>query len=67
MNVADWKPSPEELRILTTEFLSFVRENHKIERLRVKKAIAAEIFEDNPFKAAQIPQICAEAEGSVAF
>ncbi|KAK6644488.1 hypothetical protein RUM43_000755 [Polyplax serrata] len=62
MNVADWKPSPEELRILTAEFLSFVRENHKIERLRVKKAIAAEIFEDNPFKAAQIPQICAEAE-----
>lgn len=63
----DWKVTADELRILSAEFLTFVQKNHKIERLKVTKSIAAEMFEDNPCKSAQIPSIAANAEGLLYF
>ncbi|EEB18587.1 mitochondrial 50S ribosomal protein L39, putative [Pediculus humanus corporis] len=62
MNVDNWVPTIDELRILSAEFILFVQGNHKIERLKVKKSIAIEIFEDNPYKLAQIPEIARQAE-----
>ena len=67
MNVDNWVPTIDELRILSAEFILFVQGNHKIERLKVKKSIAIEIFEDNPYKLAQIPEIARQAEGNLPF
>lgn len=62
-----WNPTHNEMIVLSTEFMKFVRQNHKIERLCVKKSLALEMFKDNPFKVKQIPSIAANSEGKLKF
>ena len=54
-----WKPTQAELRILAGCFYKFARAGHAIQRLDVDSSLALKIFEDNPFKVQQIPDIAA--------
>lgn len=45
------------MRIFSGEMIKLSRENLPFERLEVKKEVAAEMFVDNKYKSAQIPEI----------
>ncbi|XP_078036429.1 mitochondrial ribosomal protein L39 [Augochlora pura] len=57
LELPDWKPTKQELRALSAQFLKLVNEQIPIERLETTEEIALEIFQDNPIKVQQIPNI----------
>ncbi|XP_044742994.1 39S ribosomal protein L39, mitochondrial [Chrysoperla carnea] len=65
LGLEHWKPTPEELRVLSAEFIQFCSAEHKFERLDVGQEIAEEIFKCNKYKSAQIPDIAEQNEGKV--
>lgn len=57
-----WKPSTEELMCLSRIGWKLHGQDLKFERLDVDASVAAKMFEDNPFKSKQIPDIAAKSE-----
>lgn len=53
----DWKPTTAELQSLSALFVKLIQTKSPIERLEVKENFALQIFEDNPYKTVQIPDI----------
>lgn len=60
VDLKDWNPSADELRILSGYFANLVHEDLKFERLVVDASLAEEMFADNPHKVQQIPQIASQ-------
>ncbi|KAK7867220.1 hypothetical protein R5R35_008397 [Gryllus longicercus] len=57
LNVENWVPTKDELRVLTGQMVHFCQQGHKIERLEVSVDLALDMFADNPYKSQQIPDI----------
>jgi len=62
IDLDNWKPKQEELRVFTTMLRKTALEEIKFERLDVSKEMAKEIFEHNSFKAEQIDSIAANKD-----
>ncbi|PSN55985.1 39S ribosomal protein L39 [Blattella germanica] len=50
----------DEMRILSSQMVSFCQNNHKFERLEVSTDLALEMFKDNKYKTEQIPFIASQ-------
>nr|SVE75901.1 EOG090X0A3R [Daphnia hispanica] len=61
LNLDDWAPSQNDLRQIAASFQKFVRQDHVFQRLDVDSSVALKMFEDNAFKAEQIPHIAAKS------
>jgi large subunit ribosomal protein L39 len=59
----DWRPKPDEFRVLSGEFVKFCQSEVPIERLVVSKELALSMFEDNEHKSSQIPDIASKNDG----
>ena len=62
-SLSNWKPSSDELRILSAEMVKLSGANLPVERLTVKEEIASLIFESNKYKLEQIPRMAELNEG----
>ncbi|XKL64427.1 hypothetical protein PGB90_004513 [Kerria lacca] len=54
-SLPNWKPSIDELRILSAEMIKLSSQNLIVERLSVNEELACKIFESNKYKLEQIP------------
>lgn len=61
----EWKPTPEEYRVLSTEMIKFVQSAVPIERLTVPMNLALAMFEENEHKSQQIPHIARKNSGNL--
>lgn len=61
LKIPTWKPTKEELRVLSGEMVKLVMANNTFERLEVDASLALEMFSDNRFKKIQIPHIAAQS------
>ena len=50
---------------MSAAFMKFARKKHLIERLEVSESVALDMFQDNPFKSKQIPDITSSYNGKV--
>lgn len=57
LELPDWKPTTEEMQALSAQFVKLSNEELPIERLETTEEVAQKIFEDNPIKLQQIPNI----------
>ncbi|KAK0087398.1 hypothetical protein PV325_001160 [Microctonus aethiopoides] len=57
LDLPDWNPTSSELKAISSIFAKLIQDELPIERLEVHKDIASDMFEDNPFKSKQIPDI----------
>ncbi|EFN88240.1 39S ribosomal protein L39, mitochondrial [Harpegnathos saltator] len=57
IDLPSWQPTDSELRAMSALFVKFINRELLLERLEVPCSIAQHMFEDNPFKYQQIPQI----------
>lgn len=64
LGLADWKPTKDELRILSAEMTVLAHAAKPFEKLVVDKDLATEIFEANPYKVEQIPNIASKSAGN---
>ncbi|XP_057330603.1 39S ribosomal protein L39, mitochondrial [Microplitis mediator] len=53
----EWTPTSAEMKVLSSEFTKLIQQDLPIERLEVDEPLALEMFQDNPFKSKQIPDI----------
>ncbi|XP_011312157.1 39S ribosomal protein L39, mitochondrial [Fopius arisanus] len=65
LELPDWNPTEAELRSLSSLFTKLIREELPIERLEIGKDMALEMFQENPFKTKQIPNIAQNNEGKI--
>jgi large subunit ribosomal protein L39 len=65
LDLDNWTPTHDELKVLSAQFVKIAREEYKFERLVVDAEVAEEIFFDNPFKLEQIPQIATQLSDGV--
>lgn len=65
VNESEWTPSNDDFHALSVEMGRFALSDTKIERLEVKSEIAMDIFNENPFKIEQIPNISLKNNGVV--
>nr|SVE76530.1 EOG090X0A3R [Daphnia longispina] len=61
LSLDDWVPSQSDLRQISASFQKFVRQNHSFQRLDIDSSVALKMFEDNAFKAEQIPHIATKS------
>lgn len=59
--LTDWKPTQDELRILSADMVIMSRKDLPLQRLAVKEDVAQELFSHNKFKLEQIPSILEQA------
>ncbi|KAG8234987.1 hypothetical protein J437_LFUL013867 [Ladona fulva] len=70
LNLNDWKPSKDELRVISAEMVKLTQsqsqseESLKIERLEIDEELALEMFSDNEYKREQIPSIASSNNGN---
>ncbi|XP_054000905.1 39S ribosomal protein L39, mitochondrial [Hylaeus anthracinus] len=57
LELPDWKPVDQELRAMSAQFMKLANQELPIERIQTTKNIALEMFQENPFKSRQIPEI----------
>ncbi|CAG0905243.1 unnamed protein product [Darwinula stevensoni] len=65
LGLPDWSPRKEELQILSVQMVKLAYRELKFERLEVSKDLALDMFQDNPHKRKQIPDIAEHSEGNV--
>lgn len=56
----NWQPSQDELRIMSSQMVNLCQKGLKFERLEVSTELALDMFEDNRYKAEQIPHIASQ-------
>ncbi|XP_048514225.1 39S ribosomal protein L39, mitochondrial [Athalia rosae] len=61
----DWQPTTAELQSLSALFVQLSQKKIPIERLEVKEDLALEMFQDNPYKSMQIPDIAKNNNSNV--
>ena len=57
LELPDWKPTDQEMRALSAEYVKLLNLELPIERIVTTENIAIDMFQDNPFKSEQIPDI----------
>ncbi|OAD52946.1 39S ribosomal protein L39, mitochondrial [Eufriesea mexicana] len=57
LDLADWIPTDQETRALSAQYMKLVNQHLPLERLETTESLALDIFQDNPIKMAQIPDI----------
>ncbi|XP_076761452.1 mitochondrial ribosomal protein L39 [Xylocopa sonorina] len=57
LELDDWKPTDQEMRALSAQYIKFVNKELPIERIDTTETIALDMFQDNPIKTEQIPNI----------
>ncbi|KAL6254905.1 hypothetical protein P5V15_014246 [Pogonomyrmex californicus] len=57
IDLPDWQPTDSELRAMSALFVKLTNREIPLERLEVPCSIALDMFQDNPFKSQQIPNI----------
>ncbi|XP_012219502.1 large ribosomal subunit protein mL39 [Linepithema humile] len=57
IDLPDWQPTVSELRAMSALFVKLTNQELPLERLEVPCNIALDMFQDNPFKSEQIPNI----------
>ncbi|XP_014488210.1 PREDICTED: 39S ribosomal protein L39, mitochondrial [Dinoponera quadriceps] len=62
VDLPSWQPTESELRALSALFVKFTNRELLLERLEVHYDIAQDMFQDNPFKYQQIPNIAKDNE-----
>jgi large subunit ribosomal protein L39 len=65
IDLDNWKPTEAELRALSAQFVRITSKSLPVERLVVTEKIALDMYEDNPFKSKQIPDIAKSQSGNV--
>nr|AEE63539.1 unknown [Dendroctonus ponderosae] len=65
LGLSNWEPTVAELKVLSLEFIKFCQKEQPIECLDVNRNTALEIFENNPHKSQQIPDIAAHNSNKV--
>lgn len=64
LNLPEWNPTDNELRILSASMVKFSQTSYQFDRLAVSEALALEIFEHNKFKKEQVPNIAQQSIGN---
>jgi len=62
IDLPDWRPTDSELRAMSALFVKFTNRKLPLERLEVPSSIALDMFQDNPFKSQQIPNIAKDSD-----
>ncbi|KAJ8963342.1 hypothetical protein NQ318_018814 [Aromia moschata] len=57
LSLDDWRPTKQELKVLSIEMIKFCQQNHPIECLNVEKDIALDIFKSNRTKLSKYPTL----------
>ncbi|KAG7211803.1 hypothetical protein KM043_011034 [Ampulex compressa] len=57
LNIPNWQPTTSELCALSAQFVKLSNQELPIERLETTYEVAHEIFQSNPFKSEQMPDI----------
>ncbi|XP_043786182.1 39S ribosomal protein L39, mitochondrial [Apis laboriosa] len=57
LDLINWKPTDQEMRALSAQYIKLVNQELPIERIDTTESIALDIFQDNPIKLTQIPEI----------
>lgn len=57
INFPDWKPTDQEMRAMSNQFCKLINQELPIETIQVTKDVALDMFQENPFKSQQIPDI----------
>ncbi|XP_018308463.1 39S ribosomal protein L39, mitochondrial isoform X1 [Mycetomoellerius zeteki] len=57
IDLPDWRPTDSELRAMSALFVKLTNCKLLLERLEVPSSVALDMFQDNPFKSQQIPNI----------
>lgn len=57
LDLADWKPTDQEMRALSAQYVKLINKELPIERIEVSESLALDMFQDNPIKMTQIPDI----------
>lgn len=65
LSLDNWTPKEDELRVLSLEYKKFCQEEHPITCLDVSVDLALLMFEKNPHKTMQIPDIAANNNGKI--
>ncbi|XP_065348486.1 large ribosomal subunit protein mL39 [Cloeon dipterum] len=60
LDLDEWNPTPDELKVLSAQFVNLAREEFKFERLAVDAEVAEDVLFQNPHKLEQIPQIATQ-------
>ncbi|KAL7290188.1 hypothetical protein TKK_0015897 [Trichogramma kaykai] len=65
IDLPDWKPTQAELRAMSAAFVKLSNQESFMERLEVSEELALDMFQDNPFKNKQIPNIAQNHNGKI--
>lgn len=65
LSLTDWKPTNAEMRAMSAQFVKLSMAELPVERLEVDQDLALEIFQDNPYKTKQIPNITQDSENEM--
>ena len=65
LDLADWKPTEKELKVLSIEMIKFCQQSHAIEHMNVSTELALDLFRNNTHKYQQIPDIAAHNNGKI--
>lgn len=65
LSLDDWKPTQNELKVLSIEMIKFCQNNYPIEYMDVATDLALDLFRNNKHKYQQIPDIAAHNNGKI--
>lgn len=65
LDLPEWKPSNIEMRAMSAQYVKLSSQELPIERLETTEDVALKIFEENPFKLEQIPNIADVNNGKI--
>lgn len=65
LDLADWSPADQEIRALSAQYIKLINQHLPLERLETTESLALDIFQDNPIKMAQIPDIAKSNDNKV--
>lgn len=57
LDLNNWEPVTQEMRALSAQFIKLVNQELPIERIDTTESVALDIFQNNPIKLKQIPEI----------
>lgn len=57
IDLVDWKPTNEEMHALSAQYVKLINKELPIDRIEISESLALDMFQDNPIKISQIPEI----------
>ncbi|XP_070148849.1 large ribosomal subunit protein mL39 [Polyergus mexicanus] len=62
IDLPNWQPTSSELRAMSALFVKLTNQELLLEKLLVPRGVALDMFQDNPFKSQQIPNIAKNSD-----